>query len=65
MSLYRLLPNLDVNKKILDFKKKCRTFYDEINFKEPPIKDTGLFKRKVNALINATKKEKVITTVSA
>lgn len=64
-ALKKLLPNLDVNKKILDFRKKCRTFYDEINFKEPPIKDTSLFKRKVNELINAAKKTKLITTVSA
>jgi len=58
-ALKRLLPNLDVDKKILSFRKKCRAFHDE-NSKDSPSKDSRLFKLNVNTLINAITKSKMV-----
>ena len=61
--LKKLLPNLNVDKNFLDFKKKCKTFNDEINFNKPPKKDTSLFKLNVKTVINVITSSKLLTAI--
>ncbi len=63
-TLKKLLPSLNVDKNILDFKKNCKTFYDEVDIRESPKQDTSSVKWSANTAIRTITKSQLLTIIS-